>query len=586
MDEYRFRRMEMAERVISTANLSAIENNLSTIHNNIDAMNGMISTVDGNVQVVYQELAELAKEFHEYVQLANKQHQVEIAETRLVKIRQEIEKKFGHYGEIRRTVTGVLQADDLELIRKETIESATEELMLSAPGYWLAPCLVAISAWISDKQDLAKRAVREAIRRDDEKTSLLFALICRRADRKAASLKWTQRYFANQNEEELDRETIIIIDAFASGLLGMDSEGLISRQLMDWLESISDKDGFEEQLIMQWSDAIKLHTPDEIRSDYPYLKKYSSTWLKLENVLKGANLHEVIFDYFQGIFNKETSKRKLVEQLDDILFTLVSDFDEEEIPFREDERLNELIIDRGGDEAAAKRGMNVEKTIFATKKDFSQLLTDVAMKPENSGASASTQKFAIALSKEWIMNAYNDVIAENRAKVPTKVQCVVNKFVFTSTDGSGEEKILSEYDEFVVSEREKKLADLVLPNIREYGLQIGALVGGIGLLMMITGNPLVGILAVIAGIWVASSSFNEKKRMAKLRAQVITEYEQQITTGKEIIRAILAEIVDFRQEFELTDAKGNEVIEYLEQISPDQYVQKLSGSIRRVKVKE
>lgn len=576
----------MAERVISTANLNAIENNLSTIHNNIDAMNGMISTVDGNVQVVYQELAELAKEFHDYVQLANKQHKVELAETRLVKIRQEIEKKFGHYGEIRRTATGVLQADDLEIIRKETIETATEELMLTAPGYWLVPCLVAISAWISDKQDLAERAVREAIRRDEEKTSLLFALICRRADRKAASLKWTQRYFANQNEEALNRETIIIIDAFASGLLGMDSEGLISRQLMDWLESISAKDGFEEQLIVQWSEAIELHTPIEINSDYPYLKKYSSTWLNLENVLKGANLHEVILAYFQGIFNKEASKKKLIEQLDDILFTLVSDFDEEELPFRQKERLNELIIDHSGDEEAAKRGMNVEKTSFVAKKDFSQLLTDAAMKPENSGASVSTQKFAIALSKEWIMNAYNDVAAKNRAKVPTKIQCLVNKFVFTSVDGSGEETILSEYDEFIVSERDNKLADLVLPNIREYGLQIGAVVGGIGLLMMITGNFLFGILAVIAGIWVASSSFSEKKKMAQVRKQVITDYEQQKTTGKEIIRAVLAEIVDFRQEFELADAKGENVIEFLEQISPDQYVQKLSGSIRRVKIED
>ncbi|ALS35939.1 hypothetical protein ABID30_000613 [Enterococcus rotai] len=576
----------MAERVISTANLSAIENNLSVIHNNIDAMNGKISTVDGNVQVVYQELAELAKEFHDYVQQANKQHKIELAETRLVKIRQEIEKKFGHYGEIRRTATGVLQADDLEIVRKETIETATEELMLAAPGYWLAPCLVAVSAWISNKQELAERAVREAIRRDDEKTSLLFALICRRADRKAASLKWTQRYFANQNEEELNRETIVIIDAFASGLLGMDSEGMISRQLMDWLENISAKAGFEEQLIIQWSEAIKLHTPVELTSNYPYLEKYSTTWFELETVLKGANLHEVILDYFQGIFNKEASKKKLVERLDDILFTLVSEFDEEELPFRQQERLNELIIDHNGDDDAAKRGIQVEKSNFTVKKDFSQLLTDAAMKPENSGASVSTQKFAIALSKEWIINAYNDVTAENRAKVPIEIQCEVNKFIFTSTDGSGEEEILSDYEQFVASERDEKLAGLVLPVIREYGLQIGAVIGGIGLMMMIAGNPLFGVLAVIAGIWVASSSASDKKRMAQVRAQVKSEYEKQIITGKEVIRAILAEIVDFRQEFELADGRGNEVIDYLEQISPDQYVQKLSGSIRRIKIEE
>lgn len=42
--ENKFRRTKLAEGVISTANLSAIENNLSAIHNNIDAMNRTIST--------------------------------------------------------------------------------------------------------------------------------------------------------------------------------------------------------------------------------------------------------------------------------------------------------------------------------------------------------------------------------------------------------------------------------------------------------------------------------------------------------------------------------------------------------------
>ena len=43
------------------------------------------------------------------------------------------------------------------------------------------------------------------------------------------------------------------------------------------------------------------------------------------------------------------------------------------------------------------------------------------MKPESSHASASTQKFAIALSKDWITNAYKDA-AQNNGKV---VSCSV-----------------------------------------------------------------------------------------------------------------------------------------------------------------
>ena len=130
--------------------------------------------------------------------------------------------------------------------------------MISTPGYWLAPCLVALAAWINDQPELAEKAVKEGIKRNDEKTSLFFALICRRANRKNACLKWTQRYLANQDEENLDRNSIIILDAFASGLLGTDTEGVISRQMNEWLSRLEEKPGFTERQTEQWSEAINL----------------------------------------------------------------------------------------------------------------------------------------------------------------------------------------------------------------------------------------------------------------------------------------------------------------------------------------
>ena len=130
--------------------------------------------------------------------------------------------------------------------------------MISTPGYWLAPCLVALAAWINNQPELAEKAVKEGIKRNDEKTSLFFALICRRANRKNACLKWTQRYLANQDEENLDRNSIIILDAFASGLLGADTEGVISRQMNEWLSRLEEKPGFTEQQTEQWSEAINL----------------------------------------------------------------------------------------------------------------------------------------------------------------------------------------------------------------------------------------------------------------------------------------------------------------------------------------
>ena len=46
----------------------------------------------------------------------------------------------------------------------------------------------------------------------------------------------------------------------------------------------------------------------------------------------------------------------------------------------------------------------------------------------------------------------------------------------------------------------------------------------------------------------------------------------------------LAEVVDFRIEFADKDSESEQVIDFLEQLSPDQYVRKLATSNRRVKM--
>ena len=87
-----------------------------------------------NVKVVYDEVGKLARDFYAFVSAQVRANRLGQAETRLVKIRQELEKKYGHYDLVRRTTTGILQADDLGIVKKDTISSATEELMISTPG--------------------------------------------------------------------------------------------------------------------------------------------------------------------------------------------------------------------------------------------------------------------------------------------------------------------------------------------------------------------------------------------------------------------------------------------------------------------
>ena len=581
----------MADYAISSANLSAIEsglrainNNLGTLNNNLEVIDNNVDNVNNNVKVVYDEVGALARDFHDFVQLQISENNLMKAQQRIIQIRQEIEKRFGHYDIVRRNTTGILQADDLGIVKKDTISNATEELMISTPGYWLAPCLVALAAWINDQPELAERALREGIKRNDEKTSLFFALICRRADRKSAALKWTQRYLANQDEENLDRKTVIILDAFASGLLGADSEGVVSNQMSEWLEHLADKPGFVEQQTKQWSDAINLKRKPLSSDGYTYLRKYSKTWPLLQDIMEGAMLHAEILDYFTAIFEQEVSTDSLKAQLDEILNSLVSEFDEEEIPLRKEEKYNQFVIDFEGDEDRARQNMVVEETAFEEHKDFTQLLTDAAMKPESSHASVSTQKFAIALSKDWISNAYSDVVAQNRMKIPNEIEINVDTFNDKTTDGQNETELISRFNALVDHEKTNALAQTVLSGFEKFCLWGGAVIGGIGIVMIIVGQVLLGIIAIIAGAGMVINHFSKKKKVEQNRQNIEAQFEEKRTKGSQIIRATLAEVVDFRAEFAEKDGESKKVIDLLEQITPEQYVKKLSDSNRRIKV--
>lgn len=574
----------MSDRVIEQADLRTIEHNLGAIHNDLQTLDSNVGAVNSNIKVVYDEIGSLAKEFHDFVSVQQRANRLNQAETRLVKIRQELEKKYGHYDIVRRTTTGILQADDIGIVKKDTISNATEELMISTPGYWLAPCLVALAAWINDQPELAEKAIKEGIKRNDEKTSLFFALICRRADRKEACLKWTQRYLANQDEENLDRKTIIVLDAFASGLFGADTEGVISRQMNEWLQHLEEKPGFTEKQTQQWSEAINLKRKPIDTSSYTYLRKYSKTWPVLEDILEGAHLHAEMLEYLIGIFEQKVSTATVREQLDDILDSLVTDFDDEELPLRKEEKFEQFIVDFRGDESRARQNMNVEQTAFETHKDFTQLLTDAAMKPETAHSSVSTQKFAFALSRDWVMNAYNDVVAQNRMKIPNEIEINVDTFNDTTVDGQNENELLERFSTLVSSERDAELATCVMSSFEQFCLYGGIAVGVIGLVMLLFGNKFLGLIAVIAGVGMVLNHFSKKKDIENKRQNIAERYEKKRSSGSEIICATLAEVVDFRIEFADKDSESEQVIDFLEQLSPDQYVRKLATSNRRVKM--
>ena len=571
----------MSDKLISRADLSLIERSLSNLAGSIDYVNNRVDQVDDNVKIVYNEVEKLANEFREYVEMQSLANRKAEAKMNLSAIRDKLKDNFGHYDVVRRTATGILQANDLAIVKSSMLSHVTEKQMIETPNYWLTPCLVALAAWINDDKALAERALAEGIRRNDEKTSLFFGLICRRIGRENSSLKWFARYLEAQDEEKLDRKAVIVLDAFASGLLGNDTENFVYQQIQEWMSNLEAKPGFTERQLDNWKNAINSKRVPLKSGLYPYLEKYSNTWGNLQDVLEGANLNNDLYEYFKKVFEQKEETKKLKVELDKILDSLVTEFDEEELPLKREEQFEELVVRYNGSESKAHAQMALEKSVYDDYRDFMQLLTDASMNPEESKSSVATQKFATALSRNNIVTAFNDIVAQNRMNVPYDIEINVDTFNDKTQDGEDEEEVLNRFENLVEQEKQADLSKLKLNMFEQFCLYGGAAVILYGIIKSFMDKSF-AFITIILGIGLIIYHFTAKQKVQKLIQKTIENYAQKLESGKQIIRATIAEIVDFRIEFTEKDTESKKVLDFFEQIKPEEYIRRLTNSERKI----
>ncbi len=573
----------MSDTIYIEPDLSYLEDRLDALGDFVGAAHSEIHAVGRSVDDLREDVTSLTQDFHSYAAKQELTNRIQLAEIRLVKLRQEIEHRFGHYAEIRRMARGILEANDLAVVRQDTLRAATEELMLRAPGYWLAPALVALAAWISDEEEVANRACAEALHRDDERTSLFFALVCRRFGRKETSLHWLQRYFAGLDGGALDRKAAIVIDAYVSGLLGRDADGLIRRRIDGWIDRFSRVYRFADAQEKRWYEAMKAMCPaPPAEGSFPYLRVHTDRSVSeaLERTLSCARLYEKLSTHFQQIIAQTAPPRTLKQQLDSILERLAADFDAAEKPLHMESILEKLVIHEGGREDRARRILAEKVKAFDERRDFMQLLSDAAMHPQEMQASPALQKMALALGRDAILSAFRDIVAENRADIPQTIKFRILAFDNETEDGSNEEKLLRLFVTWNDVKRMIRMRPYELSSQEKLFRWIWLLPVLLGLY---GGEVYWTALGIAAGAVIFNAYIKAKKRMDSIHASITEEYQKQEEEGKQMLRGVIAEIVDYRTEIARLDAESEKVIDFLQGLNPAQFIGSADGS-RRVRV--
>ncbi|HQI42180.1 MAG: hypothetical protein B6D44_17205 [Ignavibacteriales bacterium UTCHB2] len=508
-------------------------------------------------------LNQLMQAFIDFVALDTKQKNLQLAETRVGNSRQELQIKFGYYAEIRRMATGILQGVDTGVVGNETIKSTTEEVMIKAPSYWLAPVLVTIASWIRDDKAICDKALTEALKRDDYKSTLFFMLLTRRLGRNDASLIWLERYFIHQNPHNLDREFITVLEAVTTGVFHPAGRIVMMNFVKNWLDQLTQGDKFINEQKNQWIKFFEALKPPLKSDKYPLLRQFATNWIDLETSLREVLSYEISHGHFNSIISSSYDFSDTIKvKLDQILTQLVTNFDDEELPLQKEVRLNQLIIEKEGDKDAAQAVIDAEENIFKEKVDFLQMLTNAAFNPEAAGVTKVTQALAVSISQPWIIEAFDTFTARNRNKVTQTVELVIDGFSTATRNGSDEKEQISKLENYFTTEMEKGLAAIPFP--------IGMIILGvlIGLSGLIFKTPLALLITIAIGvviIWNNLSNVNKKKN------QIKNIFEERKKKAKEVLRGCLAETVDYRKELAMEDAKSESVRQLLKSITPQDF---------------
>lgn len=554
----------MSQQVISYADLSIINSALRSISSDMKGVHSELGTLNFKQDQLESELVKLADSFADFVEADLKQKSLQLAETRQGNLKQDLQIKFGYYAEVRRMATGILQGVDTGVISEDTLRFTTEEVMIKAPGYWLAPALVSLTAWIRNDKTTSEKALNEALKRDDYKTTLFFMMVMRRLTRNDASLKWLERYFMHQNPHNLDREFIIILEAVTTGVFPPASRQLMMGNVKNWLDQLTQGDKFIDEQKSQWISFFEALGPLS-EGKYSLLEKFSLNWNSLETSLKEAKTHDILHTHFKGIISSSADFSKgIKQQLDENLSLLVTNFDDEELPLQEQVRLNQLIIQMDGDKHAAQSLMDAEKHIFDEKVDFLQLLTNASFNPELSGATKVTQALAVSISQPWILEAYDSFTAKSRNRIPQYIELSIDDFKTSTKDGSEENELLKEQETYYDKILETELSKISFPYA---AIIIGILICFLGFwafsLHAILGIIGCGIGAVI--IWSSITGYKKSKN------KVTENVEERKRKAKEVLRGCIAETVDYRIEHSKEDNKAEDVRNLISSITPEDF---------------
>jgi len=556
----------MNEKLISAANLDAIEDNLhyvadelSGVITNVNTVNQQINGIEENISSLNDKISDLVKNISETTIVNN-------AKQSIMYNNEQIEKKYGYFDIVRRRTESLLSAIDSSNISKTSLLKMKEDLLLNNPNYWLANALAALLSWIIDDKENTYKELKNAMSKNRGKTCIFFCLLNLKWGRNNVAINWLNSYLDNEDPTNLSSDFVTVLDLVSNNEFGNIGKKIIIDKINIWFNRISNNLNIETQEINKWKSHIESMEDDCI--NLHYLDDLSKETDILKNNLKITSSYKNILSELKYIVEKKSTNKTL----DDIITSLIYDYEDEEQVFQEDNFKNRLIIENNGDYDKALEIYEKEKYVYEANVNILHLLNNIVIYNNQYKVNDVTRKLALSLIKSNIVSAYEQI---NNDINRNCYHIGVDDFIIEINDDVSNKYIETKTNEYIDTK-------FKINNKVEYIILIIA-----NLLIFISIMFLRKIVWLVPILFVSLLFFDIYYSYKKIYKKNKLFAEQKNNVKKELFQVLergLAESIDYKKLLKENEEHYNELKLFLDSINTKNYIK--SSNERNIDIDE
>lgn len=339
--------------------------------------------------------------------------------------------KFSYYNELRRITIGYVIGLDKMIISSEVMRKKVEEAYLQNSEYWLAYCIAAVMLWSNNEKEAAQRALSKSLQMNYYNACLFYLLINLRFGRVDAAMQWYLVFFDRVDTNRLGDEWQYLLQAYLCGAFGSDQtfQEVISDNFRKMLTQAGTKTvDFHEKVIAHSKNFADLFLHKTNR-EFNTLKKTCAEYDDIIELLSCAEKNGKLAMYYDSIAetNPEASE-ELSQRIENVLYSLISNYDSDELKLVKKIKYNEAIVSAKGDLNAALANYNLAYEDEKKQKNLLDLLLKWAFSYEDAQTNIVVVQFAISFLKDWIIKGIEKSIEEYQEKEKEKYTIKIDTF--------------------------------------------------------------------------------------------------------------------------------------------------------------